>query len=285
MSVSITHGLLGLEAVWTFNSFDINDVSGGLPYARLDETTLSSGDFDGADVPAIGRPGEVPTRAQLRGRSLPFSGSLCAADLPGLRALVAQFIAAASDTAQTSMRVAPHPDWGTVALTIFGSPRAWSMVERQDDGPHSYPSAYQRGYVFTFRQRDPRAWALDDVETAGAANNTAATLTPGGLAPSEPYWVIAGPAGSVLDVQNVTTGKKLRFRDLPLLSGHNLIVDFGATTVRRSATIDGVDMTGYIDWSASNWWDPDTHGVDKAGASLKSTGAGAWTASAYPAVF
>jgi hypothetical protein len=289
MSVALTDGLLGLEATWTLNGFTMNDLEGSLPRVRFTEVTgaHSTGDFDADSDPAAGRPGEVPRRGYQRGKSVTFAGVVEAATLPTLRAAVASLTAAASlprNGGDTTLTVSPHASWGTIALTLYGRPVAFSCPEKQQKGPGALPSPYQREFVLTFRARDARALALDDPVSASAANDTADTIAPAGTADTEPVFLVDGPAGDTLDLLHVEQARKVRFVGLPLDTGEVLTVVFGLPALRRSATIDGVDVSGYIDWTETTWWDDDAYGLAPSSQSVKVTGAGDWACSAFPAV-
>jgi len=285
MGVILTDGVLGLEATWVFNSFTMNDRAGGPPWTELTQIDNPSGDFVEASTPASGPYGEIPIRARMGGKSLTFTGTMRTGGLQALRALGASFKTASSITDQTQMLVTPHPSWGTVAWTIFGRPIAFASPEKQDRSPWAAGSAYQRDFVLTFHARDPRAFALGLSQTAGAADTVSATITPGGRAPTEPIFTIAGPAGATLVLTHNGTGRKITFTSLPLLAGHNLIADFGGTQERRTFTIDGVDVSGFINWAQTDWLRDDTFGLAPGANSVKSAGAGAWTVGAFPAVF
>lgn len=288
MAVAIVDGPLGLEAKHLLRLVTLNDRGRVLssdptvyPWFELTDVTglHDKAESDQPIDPLTGRIGEVKRRSQLRGKNVTYSGVAKALNMPSMRAAVTLLRNDASNENDLTVAISPHPAWGTIALSYFAHPAAftcdesWSSVEIG-----SVPTVYQRPFVLTMRQHDPRYFALGDLVTVGAADGVAAAITAGGLAITEPVFTTAS-ASATVDLENVTQGTLLRLLGLP--GGGALIVDF----VHRTVTQGGDDVTAYIDWSVSTWWDSDRYGVAPSAESLRVTGAGAWTVTVAPAVY
>lgn len=283
MSVALTDGPLGVEATHALGPVTLNQ-PGSYPWVRVKRITglHDMANTDNPSDPLVGRSGVVLRRSQLREKNVTYSGTIEALTLPSLRATASALRTAASNLADQSITIAPHPTWGSISLVIFGRPIAYTSDDEQTRSAQSLPSAYQRDFVLTFFMTDPRAYYVDGPVTAGAAAATADTITPGGTAPTEPTFSIAGATTGAIVLHNLTQGKQLAFLSgLTLGGGDTLTVDFS----KRTALKGSDDVTGFINWSSSDWWDEDAYGIAPTAESLRVDGAGAWTATAFPATY
>jgi hypothetical protein len=280
--VAVLDGPLGLEAVHNLGGIDLNQ-QGVLPYFKLEKIT-GLHDVSDADDPRAPLPneiGEVAYPALRRGKTVTYSGKVIGATRQDIRYLATQLRGVASSLIDTHITITPDPAYGTVVMELYGRPSAFTC----DDDLTSFDptqSRWRSPFVLAFRMRDPRAWIPAQVQTASAGSGGTATLTLPGNAPSEPVFSIAGPASGAITLTHLGQAKALRFLGtIPLGGGQTLLVDFGP----RTATIGGVDVSGYVDWSVTDWWDRDAVGVGFGTNLLQVTGAGAFTVSAIPAVW
>lgn len=243
----IEDGVLGLEAIWTWetNGLVINDQAAAPEWIIL---TANTGLLDGPDgeAPAdkrSGRIGETPHAASAGGKTVVLEGEVRSMTLKGLRAMSAELRAAfAPSPVEATMTIAPHP-------TIDGPSGVFSArpllpgVTMRDEQTTSY---YRRSFQVNLRLSDPRVYfpSLTVDET-----DTAATVTNLGSAPVDPAIKVTDASGDV----TVTDGTRtLTFADVP--SG-DLVIDFAA----RSATVDGDPVRLVV--ASSDWWNANTDGI------------------------
>ena len=291
MPASLADGPLGLEGRHTFNGITVNDIAGGLPYLKADRIT-GLHDVADADDPRdqnADQIGETAYPTLLRGKTVVYNGRVMGRTLLEARALATALRAAASSRADMPLAISPHPDLGGPTLTAYGRPIACPIDDEQTLPPEALPTPYQRPFVLSFRLRDPRFFDLSAPDAAGAAAGTPAFLgmtgpvAADGGAPGEPVFTVNGPTTAAVVLRHLGMSLELAFLPaLALAGGDILTVDFLA----RQARVGATDVAGYVDWANSNWWDSDRIGlIPGIAQQVQVDGAGAWTVSAYNAVW
>lgn len=281
MAVTILNGPMGLSGRHSLRGLVLNQRPGLWPWVELLTITglRDKPESDQPTDPLTGRWGEVKRRSQLRGKNVVYTGQVNALDLDTLDQAVTALEAVCCDESDTTMDISPDPARGSLVLSALGHVAAFTCDDDLTGRAVGDVPQWFRPFVLTFRMRDPRFFAQATPVTVGAAAGVGVAITAGGNAPTEPVFVTASASGTV-DVENTTQGTLLRLSGLA--GGGALLVNFPA----RAVTQTGVgDVTGAIDWSASDWWDSDFYGVAPTAETVKVTGAGVWTATAVPAVF
>jgi hypothetical protein len=258
MTVSITDGILGLEARhnWVYGTLTgtLNDLS-TTPRSRL--TSIrglhSLPDADDNRAPYVGRPGEQIYPSHERGRTIVYEGVIEARSLSELRSAGrAQRKAFRRRYSEGTMTATPHPAWGTVSHWYAARVTDYQSDDEQSRSPHSaYP--YSRDFTLTLRQSDPRYY-VTGLNSQSAANNVQVFCNNVGDAPSDPVIEIQGPI-DYTDTITITRGDgiHLTFTHAIISTGDILVVDFKRRYVYEPAS--DTDYTGGLVISSSNWWD------------------------------
>lgn len=309
----ITDGVPGLEALHTltppaaFPTFTLNDWmaddgSTQLPHTRLQKIVgiHDKPDADDPRVQLVYQPGELPLPRLQRGRSITYTGVIVGSTLSEMRAKEAALRAAVSSGSDNPLAWYLSVGYNGLvdsALVFkgWGIPVGFTCDDDQPN-PDTAPTPWQRVFDLTFRQSDGRWWVVNDdaLCSVGSADTpiddgSNGTLTMTGTAPSEPIFTVYGSgSGEATIVLTATEVNAVLTIDLPdaLPSGKLLVVDFGQRTITFDPAGDADDYTGYIDWTASTWWnEADVAATLLIGDNTLSVVGDPWSATALPAVW
>jgi hypothetical protein len=266
MSVAITDGILGVESQMNWNGGAAILNAGGFPRAKVNRITglHDLPDADDNRENNTGYAGEQPYVGHARGRTIVYEGVLKAQTLPQLRAYGNALRAAFQDrSGEKVMTHAPHVTWGAISHFFYARVINWSSPEDQTSYSGSaMPTPWQRPFVLTLRQSDPRYYVTglnisNEVASAGSweAHNA-------GLMETPPIFHIKGALADATVLLARGGGANLRFDDITLGVGEWMIVDFRQRYAYNEQT--GEDLTGHINLTYSNWWDEGMPGLRPA---------------------
>jgi hypothetical protein len=151
-------GPLGLQGVHTWNSgFALNNIVGGLPHVNLDSITglFSLPELDDLRDPVIGANGEVIYPSYTRGKTVTYEGRLISADESIYAYRWAMLAAFANQTDEGTMRITPHPTWGTGGW--YYKARVLTLEIDDEifvDKLQTQPSPYKLQFTLSLRMRD-----------------------------------------------------------------------------------------------------------------------------------
>lgn len=295
-AATITEGILGLEAQmrWEWleqhlaaNTLVMNDLD-AWPRYKMDKITglYTRADREVTSDPRKGGPGEVHYRGNPRGRTIVYEGRVQARTLPELRHGVADLRTAFDDLQDDHkwMEHVPHPDRGGVGFQYLARVLSCDVDDEQERGANAVPTPWQRPFVLSMRQVDPRYYLTTEVHYSGAGGATVA-VTNDGRAASEPRFVLTGVGtGPVLSRAKLGGGTHtLDFSGSGGIPGPvtTLTVDFFNRTAVGN---DGVDYAKCITF-ASTWWDDFIEGILAGTWNVTVTGCTSWDLYFRPAEF
>lgn len=279
MTYTIDDGVLGLEGLhsilydgeWQF-TMQGQRFPNGLPYGtpviKIDKITGIHSLAEGEDnrLNAESRQGELPYPSLTRGKTITYEGRIIAYSLRDLRKVTNAMRAKAQRLRYTGdiggIEVKPHPDYigGGDNGAFFTTARvmALDIDEQQVRGRNAQPSPWQREFIFSLRQNDPRwKWfPLAQQFFIGGSGQ----VTNRGNAPAEPTFLVAGPVND-LTIHNVETGKQLVFHDLNIPLGKKFFVNFEQRSAGMPTNPNGLSPNvlklGNLVSNVSSWWDSD----------------------------
>lgn len=238
----IDTGGLGLEAVHSWGTFDLNDRTGPdvVGLRRITGLHDMPDLLDPTTTPHIGRPGEGHYLASLASKTVLYEGFLRSATLPALRALTVALRAAVA-TGPGYMDIVPDVAAGGPTGRFYGRPVSL-VIEDVQEVAH-----WRRQFALAFRLSDPRIYfpALAVSETHASTVEVENV----GSAPVDPLITVAGASGDV----EITDGTRvLSFTNVP--SG-SLVINF-ATRTAKVATAHAELVV-----PSSDWWDAYVDGI------------------------
>jgi hypothetical protein len=267
----------GIEAIHTWaGGLILNDRSADPAY-KIDSISgrNQSADFDPETDAAIGRIGEVPRTGDREGKTEVIEGRVYATSLDDLRAARADMIAAFSGTDELRMDVTEPAGWlGDPIPPRYYFARALDVAIEDEQGtPHRSSHGWDRPFSLTLRLSDPRYYDPTEVDEADdtpeAMGGAPVPFVPGdrvagpdaegfsmvvdntGNADTPAIMRVRGPANNPV-ISNVTADNVyLRFKNLPISSGHHIEIDFRR---RRAYRSNGQNVRHTLD-PASTWWD------------------------------
>ena len=295
---AVAHGVLGVEAFHIWNGVVLNQQKTNAPVAhpgqrntprydtvwplvRFDRITglHSLPEADDNRAPATGRLGEIVYPSLPRGRTITYEGFVYGRNLLELRGAVASLRGTFSNRSdQGMMTVRPHPAVGGPDFYYYARPLAFDVDDEQVVGPEASPSAFQRHFVLSLRQADPRFYHGAQVNTGDQAAGSTPTVTNAGSAPTD-FGVIADgpiPDDFVIERYGNPDARKLLLNNVGLAGGQQLFVNFGARSIRRIQ--DNADFSGRLVFPDSNWWDDGVWGLHPGATMIRCAGGGTWHA-------
>jgi hypothetical protein len=284
---TIGEGILGLEAVHRIaNHVDLNTQT-GLPRVELDRITglHSLPDADDNREATYAMTGERVFPSLNRGRTITYEGRILAADLHGLRAMAMQlrYAGTVGRLSETSVVVTPHPSVGGVAHRYDARILALEIDDTQTRGYEAMPTPYQRDFVLTVRQSDPRYYLVgQDVTVSATAADVVAVTNPGNF-DALPVFTVNGPIPTDLFFQREDNfvERALVYEDVGLASGQQLRLNFNDRTLTRVS--DGASYEHKRAFDLSNWWDTTAAGLNPGVTHISVVGGGNWTCTFTPA--
>lgn len=283
---TIAHGILGLEGIHRLaDEIDMN-TQGGLPRIQLDRITgiHALPEADDNREPKYGQGGEQVYPSLTRGKTIIYEGRILGADLPQMRAMMHSLRHAASRgrLGETSIVVRPG-GFGGVTHSYDARVLALESDDEQTLGLEAMPTAYQRGFVLTVRQSDPRYYLVGGDVYVEAASVDTITVTNPGNAPALPNFIVDGPIPGTLTFDRLdnVVARKLVYEDVGLATGEQLRLDFGARTLRRVS--DNASFEHKRVYDDSNWWDAGAAGLNPGATQIRVTGGGNWAMGFAPA--
>lgn len=221
-------------------------------------------DADDNRAPSTGRPGETVYPGETRGKTVVIEGIIQAKNVVDLELARGVFLTSVGPNEPTNMHHVAPTDRGGVEFDSFVRVIDASIDEDFSYSPFSIPGPWQRNFHLTYRMHYPYFFETTDPHTA--TDTSALSCPNGGNAPTEPKFTITHTAGDDVTIMNTTTGKKLKFDNLP---GGDLVITFIDRTVKIGAT----DVSNYLNDSLSTWWDEGAHGLTPGANAITITGA------------
>jgi len=290
--VTIAEGILGLEGIHRVigsgETVDMN-VQGVLPRVKLDRITglHALNEVEDNREPNYARSGETVFVSTNRGRTITYEGRVIGRTLPELRALSQSLRAAASSMRRLDGEVEVRPNAGVGGVTHRYRARAigFEMDDEQARPRTAVPTPWQREFILTFRQGDPRFYVVGaDVTVGGAAGEVKAVDNPTS-AGALPVFVVNGPIPDDLVFERFDNFvyRNLTYDEVGLAAGQQLRLDFTERTLRRVS--DDVSFEHKRVFNDSNWWDAGAAGLNPGVTTLTVRGGGNWTITFSPANF
>ena len=284
---TVDHGILGLEGIHRIgDELDVN-VQTGWPRIELDRITglHSLPEADDNREPTYAQGGERVYPSLARGKTITYEGRVLGRDIWQLRSKThaLRLACAGGRLMETSFVVRPHPTVGGNSHRFDARVLSLEVDDEQTLGNEAMPTAYQRGFVLTVRQSDPRYYLVGaDVSSGGAAGATV-TLDNVGNAPALPVFVVNGPVADELLFHRFDNfvERKLLYDDVGLAAGQQLRLDFNNRTLRRVS--DDASFEHKRVFEDSNWWDAGAAGLNAGITHVTVTGGGSWTITFSPA--
>jgi hypothetical protein len=281
------HGVLGLEAVHTWRGAIALNTQTGFPRVELDRITglHSLPEADDNREAATGRIGEIGYLSLPRGKTITYEGRIVGASLHQLRAHGTLLRAYFADRT-TAHKMSIASPLGSVAFWYDARVLAFDMDDDQTFSTWASPSPYQRPFVLSLRQLDPRYYR--DQSPAAYSGNSGETVTVSygeGNAVTPPYWRIFGPVtdGDVtLERTDNPDARQVVFRDLTIANGQVFRFNHINRMLKRES--DNADFTDKLDFAATTWWDPATTDLNPGVTHIRATGA-PWSFHFWPAVW
>jgi len=288
---TVDHGILGLEGIHNLNGLlDIN-VQTGWPRIELDRITglHSLPEVDDNREPAYARSGERTYLGFIRGKTIVYEGRVLARDLWTLRSLSHELrqacnrVGGSARTTEGFVVVRPHPTIGGNSHRYDGRFLSFEMDDEQTVGNDAMPTAYQRGFVLTIRQSDPRYYIVGADVSAGGAAGASVAVDNVGNASALPAFVVDGPIPGDLLFERLdnVAHRKLLYLDIGLAAGQQLRLDFMDRSLRRVS--DDESFEHHREFDESNWWDPGSAPLNQGVSHVSVSGGGNWTISFAPA--
>lgn len=287
----IEDGILGLEGIHRLNDMlDIN-VQTGWPRVELDRITglHSLPDVDDNREPRYGRSGERTYLGFVRGKTIVYEGRVLGRDLWQLRShthALREAINAKGASARSKegdIVVRPHSAIGGVTHRYEARFLSFECDDVQEFGCDTMPTAYQRSFVLTVRQSDPRYYVVGADVTAGGAAGEVKAVDNVGNASALPVFLVNGPIPDelVFDRLDNVAHLKLVYDDVGLAAGEQLRLDFTDRSLRRVSDDASFEHKRVFD--DSNWWDPGSAPLNQGVTHVTVTGGGSWSITFSPA--
>lgn len=283
---TVAHGIVGIEGIHVWNGVELNRqlTDAGATRWPLIMFERISGlhslpEAEDNRAPATGRIGEVVYPSLPRGRTITYEGIIYGRTLYELRGAVASLRGSFSDrTNQGGMAVHPHPGIGGQEFYFFARPLAFDVDDEQVVGVEAMPSAYQRRFILSLRQADPRYFHGPTQNTGAQASGATPSVTNHGNAPTDFGLEVAGPIPDDLVIERYANpdARKLLFNNVGIAGGDSLVMNFGARSILRAS--DGADWSGRMVFATSNWWDSDAWGLHPGATTIRCAGGGTWSA-------
>jgi hypothetical protein len=279
------HGILGVEAIHLWNGTELNRQltdAGAVrwPLVRFNRITglLGLPEADDNRAPATGRIGEIVYPGFPRGRTITYEGTIYGRNLQELRGASASLRGSFSErSAQGMMVVKPHPVVGGADFYYYARTLAFDLDDEQVFGYEAQPSAYQRNFILSLRQADPRYFHGSQKNTGALAAGATPTVTNDGNAPTDFGITCDGPIVDdfVIERYGNPDARKLLLNNVDIPGGDHLTINMGARSIRRLS--DGLDLTGKLVFADSNWWDDGVWGLHPGSTVIRCAGGGNWS--------
>lgn len=287
MAFTVAHGILGIEAIHRLaNQVDLNTQS-GLPRIEVDRITglHALPDADDNREATYAWSGEQVYPSLNRGKTITYEGRILGADIYQLRALThtLRHAAAAGRLYETSIIASPHAAVGGSVYGYQARVLALEVDDAQTGGYEQIPTAYQRSFVLTVRQSDPRYYLQGADVTAGGASGAVVTVTNPGTADALPVWIVNGPIPDdlVFERYDNFVPRKLLYDSIALAAGQQLRLDFNTRTLKRVS--DGASFEHHRVFDDSDWWDATAAGLNPGITQIRCAGGGTWSCTFSPA--
>ena len=251
---TIANGPPGLEVVHQWNGFSLNDRAERPSRIRLDRI---QGWLSGAEIEdsrfSKGRRGEFPLPAYKLGKTVVYEGRVQGKTLDGMRAKYNALKGAFWDIrSELPMILVGTQQWRYTARLM--------QFDGDDEQVNGWEAVwpFSRGFTIGLRMSDARLYAWPNPLTSGGHLSAAdVNVVNQGITDTDPEFIVDNVVGGS-DVQfwSGTLGIGLRFLALPA-GGGQMIVNFA----KRTATLAGVDVSGYIDETQMDWWLGNTPGM------------------------
>jgi hypothetical protein len=278
------HGILGIEGIHVWNGVELNrqlSDAGAVrwPLVRFNRITglLGLPEADDNRAPATGRIGEIVYPGFPRGRTITYEGTVYGRDLLELRGAVASLRGTFSErSAQGMMVVKPHPTVGGAQFYYYARPIAFDIDDEQVVGYESMPSAWQRGFILSLRQADPRYWHSVQKNSGSQGPGATPTVTNDGNAPTDFGITVEGPISDdfVIERYGNPDARKLLLNNVSVGGGDHLAINMGARSIRRMS--DNADLTGKLVFEESDWWNEGVWGLHPGNTVIRCAGGGNW---------
>ena len=230
--------------------------------------------------------GELGYTSLTRGKTITYEGRVIGRTLEELRAHGTLMRSLFADrTTAHKMAVRPNPAIGAMAYYYNARVLALDMDDDQAASPWAMPSPYQRPFVLSLRQLDPRYYRDQAPAFYEGDPGITVTVTNPGLAPTPPYWRIFGPISGgdvVLQRRTNPDERQIVFRDVTIASGAVLRFNHANRMLKRES--DNADFTDKLDFSATDWWDPGVDDLLPGTTDIRASGA-PWSFHFWPAVW
>lgn len=282
-----TEGVLGLEANHRLaNRVDLNTQT-GFPRCELDRITglHSLPDADDNREATYAMTGERVYPSLNRGKTVTYEGRILARDLHGLRWMGTQlrYAATVGRLTETSIVVTPHPAIGGAVHRYDARILALDIDDDQTRGVGSMPTAYQREFVLSVRQSDPRYYLVGQDVTANAVESDVVEVNNVGNFDALPVFIVNGPVPTDLFFQRYDNfvERALVYEDVGLATGQQLKLDFNNRTLTRVS--DGESFEHKRAFDLSNWWDTTAAALNPGITHVSVSGAPTWSITFSPA--
>ena len=285
---TVDQSVLGLEGIHRINDeLDMN-AQGVLPRIKLDRISglHSMAEIDDNREPMYGQGGERTYTSLARGKTVTYEGRVIAADLYTLREHARDFRLVCSHgrlLGTTEFVVRPNPAVGGPSHRFEGRVLSLDIDDEQIASPWAVPTPWQRSFILTVRQADPRYYLVGADVTAGAASGATVEVDNVGNAPAQPVFVVNGPVADELLFHRLDNfgDVQLLYDDVGLASGQQLRLDFANRTLRRVSDNESFEHKRVFE--DSDWWDAGVAGLNEGVTHVVVSGGGAWTISFSPA--
>lgn len=285
-------GPLGLEGSWTFTSQEpgatvVNALGAHNraldSWVKLDRISgiHGLGDADDHRAPRSGAIGENSYPGASRGKTVVWEGRVCGKSLQHLRQLQATMRRVFAESRQ-SQRIFCTTAKDGVGYFQGGRVIQYDCDDEQQFDMRRLPTPWQRSFILAIRLDDPR-WLWGAVTSvAGNADAATAVFANAGNAPADLGFIVRGAIDATLTVENLTTGRKLVFEDLPIAGGQRLVISWSQRAAHRPTPAEpdnnpNTDMMPYLSEADSDWWDALVPGAIPGNNSIKVTGCdGTW---------
>jgi hypothetical protein len=289
----VDHGILGLEGIHRINNrIDIN-VQSGWPRIELDRITGLHGlpDVDDNREPSYGRSGERTYLGFVRGKTIVYEGRVLGRDLYQLREHTHELrqainaVGASARSKEGEIVVRPHPAIGGLSHRYEARFLAFDCDDEQNIGVDAMPTAYQRSFVLTVRQSDPRYYVVGADVTVSGAEGEIKTVDNIGNASALPVFTISGPFPlgelEVARLNNVAERRLVYDGITGVPAGDALRLDFRDRSLRRVS--DDASYEHHRIFNDSNWWDPGAAPLNQGESDVVVLGGSGWTINFSPA--
>lgn len=261
MPVAIADGILGMEAVhswspWSGPALAMNNLELTPRYMFTNITGLHDlPDADDHRSNRTGAIGELEHPSGVRGKTVVYEGVIQARNSQEMRAMANLMRASFKERSRSgTMTSIPHPSYGTVYFSYTARVTSLKIDDSNIVVNDGHPrSVYQRGFILTLRQADPRYYM--PAHAVSVNGSSVVNVTNVGTAHVDPLITVAG-ASNVVAIGR--SGGPLLVMELPSGS-HQLEFDFWKRTVTKDEGL--TDMSAYLSVMNSTWWDALVEGI------------------------